>query len=128
MIEQLRSEIENLNQSISNWLGEIDLLNEQIDDARAEIATKEVEIERLQNDETRKAELIEVISNAGLTVEQLEAITDSIRAIDSEAIPIVKKIIKAVKPDNCNQSNNQKKSNFYMEVGEYDKQKINRIM
>ncbi|MBR6252663.1 MAG: hypothetical protein IKR04_02345 [Clostridia bacterium] len=89
MIEQLRSEIENLNQSISNWLGEIDLLNEQIDDARAEIATKEVEIERLQNDETRKAELIEVISNAGLTVEQLEAITDSIRAIDSEAIPIV---------------------------------------
>lgn len=89
MIEQLKSEIENLNQSISNWLGEIDSLNEQIDDARAEIATKEVEIEELQQDEARKAELIEVISNAGLTVEQLEAITNSIRAIDSEAIPIV---------------------------------------
>ena len=39
MIEQLRSEIENLNQSISNWLSDIELLNKQIDDARAEIAT-----------------------------------------------------------------------------------------
>lgn len=87
MIEQLKSEIENLNQSISNWLGEIDLLNEQIDDARAEIATKEVEIEELQQDEARKAELMEVIQNADLTVPQLEAI---IAGINNNEMPRVR--------------------------------------
>lgn len=89
MINTLRLEISELEDQIRTWLGEIDVLNDNIESARADIADKEVEIERLQNDEARKAELIEVISNAGLTVEQLEAITDSIRAIDSEAIPIV---------------------------------------
>lgn len=89
MINTLRLEISELEDQIRAWLGEIDVLNDNIESARADIADKEVEIERLQNDEARKAELIEVISNAGLTVEQLEAITDSIRAIDSEAIPIV---------------------------------------
>lgn len=87
MIEQLRSEIENLNQSISNWLSDIELLNEQIDDARAEIATKEVEIEELQQNEARKAELIEVIQNADLTVPQLEAI---IAGINNNEMPEVR--------------------------------------
>ena len=87
MIEELKREIEILNQSISDWLDRINLLNEQIDDARAEIATKEVEIEELQQNEARKAELMEVIQNADLTVPQLEAI---IAGINSNEMPGVR--------------------------------------
>lgn len=77
MIEQLKTEIEELSIQVQEWCGEIEQLQDQIEEARIEIADKEAKIEELQ--ETRKTELLEVIQNAGLTVEQLEAIVSSLQ-------------------------------------------------
>lgn len=77
MIETLRLEISDLEDQIRAWLGEIDILNDNIESARADIASKEAQIEELQN-ESRRSELIEVIQNSDLSIEQLETIVANI--------------------------------------------------
>lgn len=78
MIATLRLEISDLKEQIENWLNEINVLNDNIEEARVQIANKETEIEELQQDEARKAELFTIIQNADLTVEQLETLVAGI--------------------------------------------------
>ena len=87
MIEQLRRDITKLNEDIQEWQGEIEYCEEKIEDARAQISDIETEIEELQQNEARKAELMEIIQNADLTVPQLEAI---IAGINSNEMPRVR--------------------------------------
>lgn len=78
MIATLRLEISDLKEQIEDWLNEINVLNDNIEEARADIASKEAQIEELQQDEARKAELFAIIQNADLTVEQLETLVAGI--------------------------------------------------
>lgn len=87
MIATLRLEISDLKEQIENWLNEINVLNDNIEEARADIASKEAQIEELQQDEARKAELFAIIQNADLTVEQLETLVAGINNSENSEIP-----------------------------------------
>lgn len=79
-ISILRTEIDELNESVANWLGEIDLLTQQIEDAREEISTKTAEIERLEAEAARGdliTQLTEVL--AEMTTEQLAGLVSSLQ-------------------------------------------------
>ena len=53
MIEELKNDIIELEEEITQWLGEIDLLVDAVENAREQIVEKEAEIERLQNEAAR---------------------------------------------------------------------------
>lgn len=83
MIEELRNDIIELEEEITQWLGEIDLLNDAIENAREQIAEKEAEIERLQN-ETARNNVLETLTNAlsDMSLEDLEALSSHLRVND----------------------------------------------
>ena len=83
MIEELRNDILELEEEITQWLGEIDLLNDAIENAREQIAEKEAEIERLQN-ETARNNVLETLTNAlsDMSLEDLEALSSHLRVND----------------------------------------------
>lgn len=87
MIEELRNDILELEEEITQWLGEIDLLNDAIENAREQIAEKEAEIERLQN-ETARNNVLETLTNAlsNMSLEDLEALSSHLRVNDSRII------------------------------------------
>lgn len=87
MIEELRSDILELEEEITQWLGEIDLLNDAIENAREQIAEKEAEIERLQN-ETARNNVLETLTNAlsNMSLEDLEALSSHLRVNDNRNI------------------------------------------
>ena len=62
MIEELRNDIIELEEEITQWLGEIDLLVDAVENAREQIVEKEAEIERLQNEVARK-NILETLTN-----------------------------------------------------------------
>lgn len=76
MIEELRSDILELEEEISQWLGEIDLLVDAVENAREQIVEKEAEIERLQNETARK-NILETLTNklSDMSLEDLEALS-----------------------------------------------------
>ena len=63
MIEELRNDIIELEEEITQWLGEIDLLVDAVENAREQIVEKEAEIERLQNEAARN-NVLETLTNA----------------------------------------------------------------
>lgn len=68
----------------------IQTLRNEIRELENQIAIKQARIEELLHDEQRINELLEMIRNANLNVEQLEAIVDSINNIENEnSIPTV---------------------------------------
>lgn len=83
MIEQLRTDIAELNENIQEWQGEIEYFEEKIEDARAQISDKEAEIERLENINTRNA-VIETITNLleSLETENLENLRDNLMGLN----------------------------------------------
>lgn len=84
MIEELRNDILELEEEVTQWLGEIDLLNDAIENAREQIAEKEAEIERLQN-ETARNNVLETLTNAlsNMSLEDLEALSSHLGVNDS---------------------------------------------
>lgn len=83
MIEQLRNDILELEEEVTQWLGEIDQLNDAVENAREQIAEKEAEIERLQN-ETARNNVLETLTNAlsDMSLEDLEALSGHLRVND----------------------------------------------
>ena len=83
MIEELRNDIIELEEEITQWLGEIDLLVDAVENAREQIVEKEAEIERLQN-ETARNNIIETLTNAlsDMSLEDLEALNSHLRVND----------------------------------------------
>jgi hypothetical protein len=86
-ISILRTEIDELNESVANWLGEIDLLTQQIEDAREEISTKTAEIERLEA-EAARGDLITQLTEAlaGMSTEQLAGLVSSLQSGETPTI------------------------------------------
>jgi len=83
MSEQLRNDILELEEEVTQWLGEIDQLNDAVENAREQIAEKEAEIERLQN-ETARNNVLETLTNAlsDMSLEDLEALSGHLRVND----------------------------------------------
>lgn len=83
MIEELKSDILELEEEISQWLGEIDLLVDAVENAREQIVEKEAEIERLQ-DETARNNIIETLTNklSDMSLEDLEALSSHLGVND----------------------------------------------
>ena len=83
MIEELRNDIIELEEEITQWLGEIDLLVDAVENAREQIVEKEAEIERLQN-ETARNNIIETLTNAlsDMSLEDLETLNSHLRVND----------------------------------------------
>lgn len=86
MIEELKSDILELEEEISQWLGEIDLLVDAVENAREQIVEKEVEIERLQNETARK-NILETLTNklSDMSLEDLEALSSHL-GVNSESL------------------------------------------
>lgn len=76
MIEELRNDIIELEEEITQWLGEIDLLVDAVENAREQIVEKEAEIERLQNEAARN-NVLETLTNAlsDMSLEDLKALS-----------------------------------------------------
>ena len=91
MIRRLRNEIEELNEEIGNWLSDIELLNTQIEDARAQITDKEAKIEELEEENRRRNTLVEHISAVidEMDVDQLGNVFDAISSIQNGETPTV---------------------------------------
>lgn len=83
MIEELRNDIIELEEEITQWLGEIDLLVDAVENAREQIVEKEAEIERLQNEATRK-NILETLTNklSDMSLEDLEALSSHLGVND----------------------------------------------
>lgn len=83
MIEQLRNDILELEEEVTQWLGEIDQLNDAVENAREQIAEKEAEIEKLQNENARN-NVLETLTNAlsDMSLEDLEALSSHLRVND----------------------------------------------
>ena len=83
MIEELRNDIIELEEEITQWLGEIDLLVDAVENAREQIVEKEAEIERLQNEAARN-NVLETLTNAlsDMSLEDLEALSSHLEAND----------------------------------------------
>lgn len=83
MIEELRNDIIELEEEITQWLGEIDLLVDAVENAREQIVEKEAEIERLQNEAARN-NVLETLTNAlsDMSLEDLEALSNHLRVND----------------------------------------------
>lgn len=86
MIEELKSDILELEEEISQWLGEIDLLVDAVENAREQIVEKEAEIERLQNETARK-NILERLTNklSDMSLEDLEALSSHL-GVNSESL------------------------------------------
>ena len=86
MIEELKSDILELEEEISQWLGEIDLLVDAVENAREQIVEKEAEIERLQNETARK-NILETLTNklSDMSLEDLEALSSHL-GVNSESL------------------------------------------
>ena len=83
MIEELRNDIIELEEEITQWLGEIDLLVDAVENAREQIVEKEAEIERLQ-DETARKNILETLTNklSDMSLEDLEALSSHLGVND----------------------------------------------
>lgn len=83
MIEELKSDILELEEEISQWLGEIDLLVDAVENAREQIVEKEAEIERLQNEAARN-NVLETLTNAlsDMSLEDLRALSNHLGVND----------------------------------------------
>lgn len=83
MIEELRNDIIELEEEITQWLGEIDLLVDAVENAREQIVEKEAEIERLQNETARK-NILETLTNklSDMSLEDLEALSSHLGVND----------------------------------------------
>ena len=83
MIEELRNDIIELEEEITQWLGEIDLLVDAVENAREQIVEKEAEIERLQNEAARN-NVLETLTNAlsDMSLEDLEALSSHLGVND----------------------------------------------
>ena len=86
MIEELRNDIIELEEEITQWLGEIDLLVDAVENAREQIVEKEAEIERLQNETARK-NILETLTNklSDMSLEDLEALSSHL-GVNSESL------------------------------------------
>lgn len=87
MIEELKSDILELEEEISQWLGEIDLLVDAVENAREQIVEKEAEIERLQNETARK-NILETLTNklSDMSLEDLEALSSHLGVNDGRSL------------------------------------------
>lgn len=83
MIEELKNDIIELEEEITQWLGEIDLLVDAVENAREQIVEKEAEIERLQNEAARN-NVLETLTNAlsNMSLEDLEALSSHLGVND----------------------------------------------